>query len=299
MAKTVVGLFNSMSEAEQVKQDLINDGYESSEITVMANGSGAASSYTGDVSASDRSSSSGEGIGARIEHFFSSLMGGDSDVHEHYASGVNQGGALLAVRTDDTEANEVAEWLSQHGARNIDRNAQSTGTSQYRQGGDSTRDIYASNAGQTTGGQTTGGQTIPVIEEDLQVGKRTVDRGGVRVYSHVVEKPAEADVTLRNETINVERRAVDRPATAADFAANSDKSFEMRAQGEEAVVGKTARVVEEVIVGKQVAERTEQVRDNVRNTEVDVENISANTGTDRDQDRNYAGSNAAKTTDRY
>lgn len=298
MAKTVVGLFNSRSEAEQVKQDLISDGYESSDITVMGNGnaSGTTGSSYSSTSADTSSNTSGEGIGEKIEHFFSSLMGGDDHAHEHYASGLNEGGALLAVRTEEDDANEVAEWLSQHGARNIDRNAQPadiTG-SQYNRGGDSARDIYANDANQTTGSQ-----TIPVVEEDLEVGKRTVDRGGVRVYSHVVEKPAEADVTLRNETINVERRAVDRPATAADFAANSGKTIEVRAQGEEAVVGKTARVVEEVVVGKQVAERTEQVHENVRNTEVDVENISADSATDRDQDRTYAGSNAAKTTDRY
>ena len=49
------------------------------------------------------------------------------------------------------------------------------------------------------------GASIPVVEEELQVGKRAVKRGGVRVYSHVVEKPVEENIELREEHVNVER----------------------------------------------------------------------------------------------
>lgn len=282
MSKTIVGLFSSMSEAERIKQDLINDGYDSSEINVMANNS-ASETKTDSTSSARTDNSSGEGIGAKIEHFFSSLMGGDSEVHEHYASGVNRGGALLAVHTEDDEAEEVAQWLHEHGASNIDRNAGSVSGSStgYRDTADSTS---RQNFTGTTGERDS--QTIPVIEEDLEVGKRTVERGGVRVYSHVTEKPAEAEVTLRDETINVERRAVDRPATAEDFAAGSGKAIEMRAQGEEAVVAKTARVVEEVVVGKQVSEHTDSIHETVRNTEVEVENLEGG----RAKENEYAGS---------
>jgi len=51
---------------------------------------------------------------------------------------------------------------------------------------------------------------------------------------------------------------------------------------EEAVVSKTARVTEEVVVSKDVTERTERVADTVRRTEVDVDNAA---GTDRLTDR--------------
>ena len=42
-------------------------------------------------------------------------------------------------------------------------------------------------------------------------------------------------------------------------------------------MGKTARVVEEVLVGKSSAEHTEAIRDTVRRTEVDVEEIPGET----------------------
>ena len=61
--------------------------------------------------------------------------------------------------------------------------------------------------------------TIPVVEEDISIGKREVERGHVRIYSRVTERPVEESVRLREEKVTVERRPVDRPATDADFAA--------------------------------------------------------------------------------
>ena len=110
------------------------------------------------------------------------------------------------------------------------------------------------------------------MQEELQVGKRQVNRGGVRVYSHVVETPVSQNISLHDERILVERHPVNRAATDADF--NSGKNtVELTAMGEEAVVGKTSRVVEEIRVGKVGTDRTEQITDKVRHTEVDVENL--------------------------
>jgi uncharacterized protein (TIGR02271 family) len=120
------------------------------------------------------------------------------------------------------------------------------------------------------------GTRIPVVEEELRVGKREVQRGGVRVYQRVQEKPVSEQVELREERVNVERRPVDRPASEADFANIKDgAAIEMRESAEEAVVSKTARVVEEVIVNKEATQRTEQVNDTVRRTDVDVQQVGA------------------------
>ena len=121
-------------------------------------------------------------------------------------------------------------------------------------------------------------QAIPVVEEELQVGKRAVNRGGVRVYSRVVEKPIEEQVQLRDESIKVERHPVNRPLSAGESAAFKEEVIEVRETDEEAVVAKQARVVEEVVVRKDVEQHTETVRDTVRRTEVEVENLSASQG---------------------
>ncbi len=116
-------------------------------------------------------------------------------------------------------------------------------------------------------------QRVPVVQEELQVGKRTVRAGGIRIYSRVRETPVEEQVQLREERAHVERRAVDRPASEADFDQMRDGTIEVRETVEEPVVAKQARVVEEVEIGKDVRERTETVRDTVRRTEVEVEDL--------------------------
>ena len=114
---------------------------------------------------------------------------------------------------------------------------------------------------------------LQVVEEDLNVGKRAVNRGKVRIHSYVVERPVTENVTLHTETVAVERRPVDRPATAADLGADAfrDRVIEMDETHEEAVVSKTARVVEEVSLRKQANDRVETIEDKLRSTKVDVE----------------------------
>ena len=115
-------------------------------------------------------------------------------------------------------------------------------------------------------------EVIPLAEEELQVGKRTVDRGTTKIRRYVVRKPVEESVTLRDETVSVERR---RPVTQGEAGvpagAFEERTVEVHQTAEEPVVNKTARVAEEVVVHKDVTERTETVRDDVRREEVEVQ----------------------------
>lgn len=120
-------------------------------------------------------------------------------------------------------------------------------------------------------GAVTGAQTVPVLQETLHVGKQQVDRGGVRVSARLVEEPFEQVVQLRRERATISRRVVNRPATPADFAVMAGGTIEVLDRIEEVVVSKQARVVEEIALSKRVVERTEQVRDTVRHTDVKVE----------------------------
>ena len=124
---------------------------------------------------------------------------------------------------------------------------------------------------------------IPIVEEELVVGKRTIDRGGVRVYRRVVEIPVEQAVSLHEEHVTVERHLVDRPATEQDLATGGQRTIELTETAEELVIGKSAQVVEEVHIGKVGSERTEHIQDTVRRTEVDVEALEAEPGTPTSQ----------------
>ena len=118
--------------------------------------------------------------------------------------------------------------------------------------------------------RTGGEQVVPIVEEQLRIGKRAVSQGGVRIYSRVTERPVEEEVRLREEHVHVERRPVDRPIPAGTDAFR-ERSFEVDEIREEPVVAKEARVIEEVVVTKDVQDRSATVRDTVRRTDVDVD----------------------------
>jgi stress response protein YsnF len=126
-----------------------------------------------------------------------------------------------------------------------------------------------------------GDTAIPIIEENLEVGKREVETGGVHVSSRMVERPVEEHVRLREERVVVERTPVDRPATASDLNTFQEGEIELTQHAEVPVVSKEARVVEEVVLEKDVEERDEVIRETVRSTEVDVDNLNTgSTGTE-------------------
>jgi uncharacterized protein (TIGR02271 family) len=112
-------------------------------------------------------------------------------------------------------------------------------------------------------------EVIPLAEEQIEVGKRTVDRGVTRVRRYVVERPVEQEVTLRGQRVTIERR---RPIETAGVAGQAfeERVVEVHETEEVPVVAKTARVVEEVAIRKEETERTETVRDTVRHEEADV-----------------------------
>jgi uncharacterized protein (TIGR02271 family) len=116
----------------------------------------------------------------------------------------------------------------------------------------------------------TGDEVIPIVEEQVRVGKRDVSHGRVRIRSYVVETPVTEQVNLREEHVHVERRPVDRALTGSENLFQ-ERTIEAEERGEEAVVSKEVRVKEELVVRKNVEERTETVSDTVRRTEVDVE----------------------------
>jgi len=121
----------------------------------------------------------------------------------------------------------------------------------------------------TTGTGTGREDVIPLSEEELAVGKRRINRGTTRVRRYVVETPVEEAVSLRDETVSVDRRPVSGERTVGDDAF-TDKVVEVSESSEEAVVSKTAHVREEVVINKQADERTETVRDTVRREDVEI-----------------------------
>lgn len=231
----------------------------------------------------------GAGIGAAAGGLAGSLTGAglsEADAHT-YAEGVRRGGTLLTVRADDAHAVRVMDILEEHGSVDIDERqkswsqdgwtAPSAGTTTVGTGSTQGAALHAAGATGTAAAKTASAtDSIPIVEEQLNVGKRATENGRVRVRSYASETPVTEQVTLRDETVQIDRQAVDRPLTTADTALFQNKTIEATEHTEVPVVSKEARVVEEIGLRKDAVQRTETVTDKVRRTEVEIEDERGN-----------------------
>ena len=335
MDNTVVGVYDSYTQADAAVNELISAGFSRDHVQLTPDTRNASTGQDGvGTAVRDSTESSGSAIG----NFFRSLFGMDehSEHHDIYSEAVRRGSHVLTVDAPNDEMRERAvEIMNRYDPVDIDERSahwRSQGWSGYDDTAprltdteiDKDRQLYtqgrdmslSENAGMnlnpvaplgqgqgmaSTGNTaedmtradtvgTTAGQEathIPVVEEELRVGKRQVQRGGVRVFQRVREQPVSEQVELREEHVNVERQPADRPATEADLAAFKEGEIEVREMAEEPVVSKTAHVVEEVNVSKEATQRTEEVNDTVRRTDVEVEQLGA-AGSTRRAGTDYA-----------
>lgn len=270
MNQSVVAVFEDQVQAESARDELVASGVPAQQVSLHVDTVGD----TADASAPGAHSETG------IGHFFRSLFGLEDDRPDYYEEAARRGHATLVIDcASEDEVDGVREILDQYDTIDIDERAAQWGSESGREttsaggamlgAGDSALDADRSL-------DTDAQETIPVVEEDLVVGKREVERGRVRVYTRVMERPVEESVRLREERARVSRTPVDRPASDADLdAAFKEGSMEIRERAEVPVVQKQARVVEEVKIGKDVRERTETVRDKLQKTDVQVEQEEA------------------------
>jgi len=212
-------------------------------------------------------------------------MGIDETDAHGYAEAVRRGYTLVTVHTAEEDTDEARAIMSRYNVVDIDERAdywESEGWTGHDVNAKpfTTRDIEAEHSYYD---RDIDHETIPVVEEEIAVGKREVEQGGVRVRSYMATTPIEEQVELRETRVNVERRPVDRPVTDADLDNFQERTIEVTEFAEEPVIEKRARVVEEVVIDQDVDTHTETVRDQVRHTEVDVEHL----GTTSSRRTNY------------
>jgi len=270
MAKTLVGTFDDASAAQSAIRDLQATGVRSNHIRLMSGGDAysATADKNNDGSWADK-----------VSNWFGSLFDDDDDRKhaDHYAEAYRRGHVMVVADVEEPMVESACAILNRYGTVDLTKRAE-----QWRSQGfksfDRTARPYTAEERQRElatyqQNQNVQGQVaMPVVQEELAVGKRVVQRGGVRVHSYMTERPVEELVRLREEKIDIARRPVNRAATADDLAFK-DRTVDVTAVGEEAVVGKTARVVEEVLVGKHVEQRNETVKETVRRKDVQVEQI--------------------------
>jgi uncharacterized protein (TIGR02271 family) len=322
MQHTLVAVFDNRGDAQNAMDELLGAGFGRAEVRLSEGDPAGSASAAG---TSTRTEDDGS-ITASIKHFFTDLFGsGEHDSARLYSDAVTRGHYVLTLTAaDEPEVERAADIVERHGPVDIDEQAAQWAGG--RSGFDAARSGAQSQTGaqqqsmqsgapgsvqgaaaqgsasqgaaaqQGAAGQDSQQRAIPVVQEELKVGKREVQRGGVRVYSRVVETPVDKSVGLREEHVNVKRRVVDEPLGADPAAAFQETSIELRETAEEPVIEKTARVVEEVIVGKDVTQREQKVSDTVRRTEVEVEQLR---GDDDAYYRGHWNANYANAGDNY
>jgi uncharacterized protein (TIGR02271 family) len=169
-----------------------------------------------------------------------------------YLRGVAEGGTIITANVVDSAAERAASIMSNFRMVNIVERAKDWNVAII----DTAQDE----------------DVLQVIEEDLNVGVGEVERGRMRIYSVVTEREVQKNVGLRDETIRIKRRPVNR-AVAISPDLFQERSFEMVEVDEIALVSKTARVVEEVALEKDVVEKIETIKETLRRQDVEVEEV--------------------------
>ncbi len=134
-----------------------------------------------------------------------------------------------------------------------------TNTRDYQSTDTNTRDYDTSRTGE---------RGMKLSEEQLQVGKRQVESGRVRLRKVVHTERQEVPVELRRENVQVERTA----ATGTDVpdTAFQEQEIDVPLTREEPVVDKQARVTGEVQLNKTTETETRTVGGEVRSEDVEV-----------------------------
>jgi uncharacterized protein (TIGR02271 family) len=272
--RTISAMFDSRSDAQRAVDRLLEAGIPQGNVRLVPG-------YENDTPVTNRSE--------QHKGFFSSLADlfmPDEDRYT-YAEGLSRGGYMVVASDIDMAYYDRAiDILDDEGSIDLDQREQSwrsegwtgfqtdaTGSS-YSLGADAMGASAATSTDRdidsTAGLGTTNDEVIPVVDERLVVGKRDVNLGRVRVRSYLREEPVSEDVNLHEERVTLERRPVDRPLTDGD-AAFRDRTIEAEAHAEEAVIGKEARVTEEISLRKESTDHQETISDTVRKTEVEIE----------------------------
>jgi hypothetical protein len=248
----VVAVYDTEANANAALKSLVSAGYLTDDISVIRN--------------------EGEAVKAGLFEpgVWQRLFGRDLEHHEAAVLGrsLKEGSVIVSVRVPESEAPKVMSLLDSHKPVDVLDRAKAYGLV----------GATAEAPKATAPAKLAGEEMLRVAEEQINVGKRLFESGHTRVRRYMVEKPVEANITLHEEHAEVIRRAITDPAYIKDIDW-SDKTIDVTETVEEAVVNKTARVTEEVVIRRQGSDRTQTVHDTVRRQQVDVEQVPVGVGT--------------------
>lgn len=179
------------------------------------------------------------------------------------------------AENDLSEADEqsVRMYYGMTGSSGMPRGESGQTQAQRAAQGEAPPKIQPTRRPQATGtsGREQEGTTIPLSEEQMRVGKREVEAGGVRLRKIVRTEVVNQPVELKREEVVIERVPASGAQTGAGARAFEQEDVFIPLRREEAVVQKEARVREEVQVRKGSTTERQNVSEQVRKEDVEIE----------------------------
>jgi len=120
---------------------------------------------------------------------------------------------------------------------------------------------------------------LPVMAEELQVGKRTVSTGGVRVSKLVREHEETVDVPLLQEDVQVERVTINQMVESAPAVRHEGDTMIIPVLEEVLVVEKRLMLKEELRIVRRRSETSQPQQVTLRREEIVVEQLDPNSAT--------------------
>lgn len=264
--QTISAAFDNRAHAEAAANALKAAGFHAADVSILDREQLATDSRLSTVKSST----------SIWQHLFG------PDVFEHEASvyhqAVERGGAVVSVRVLDNEVAHATGILDLHHPIDVKDRAMTSGlvpAARVESAVASMATVPVVAGQQVAVSQKlaeANEQVLRLAEEQLQVGKRMIATGKTRVRRFVTEKDVSADVTLHEEHAEVLRRAVADPKYLGnvDWA---DSTIEVVETAEQALVNKTARVVEEISLKKVGSDHVQTLHEKVRRQQVEVERL--------------------------
>ena len=256
--QTIVAAFDTVAHAQAAVEALKAGGF-----------------HADDISMFDKNRT-----GLREPGLWQRMFGGGLAQHEAdvYTQSLERGGMVVSVRVPDSEVAHATGILDIHRPIDVHDRAITTGIAPAAKVEAAAAAIaakpieVAQKVAVSTKLAEAHDEVLRLAEEQLEVGKRMVETGRTRVRRFVTEREVSADVTLHEEHADVLRRAV----TDAKYIGEidwADATIEVRETAEQALVSKTARVVEEVGLRKIGSDHVETVHDKIRRQQVEIERL--------------------------
>ncbi len=271
---TVIGAFTQLEDARRAVSQLHGAGFAANEVKLIPN------EQDESLSSDQRTNvaTSGSEHKGGIMNFFSHLFGFDDDQQataqrssqmnidqdtQRYFSDQYQGKRHLVVVYSNAQRNQAISIIQSCGGLVEDR--ASLLYDQERMKGSTQR---TSNQNLDSSQR----EVLRLSEEELIANKEVVQTGEVTLRKEVVTETKTIQVPVSREEIVIERHPVDgRDIAAADSTIGSEsREIRIPVSEERVIVDKVVVPREEVRVSKQKVERTEEVTEDLRHEELEV-----------------------------